>query len=217
MDKPIIASLEFLPVVVVAMKPPTNQPAMAAGFVPESPLGPAVVMAVSCALPGQPGLAFAAHLHPDEADQLAGKLQEASAKAREALGGNPELAMSPEVLGGIMEAAKNGALESEEPIVLGLPSGAKASIMEGEAMGMQIQVQHDSSKPPTDEPGSLGFFAESAGGKPILGILLSHADGSQMGGYVLEEQIPTLFQLLELAGQAFTAIKDGAPEGVKPS
>lgn len=215
------AMLEFLPVVVVAMKPPNSQPAIAAGFVGDSPVGPAVAMVVSCALPGQPGLAFAAHLHPDEADALVERLQKASAKAREALQGSPDLRIGPEIAQAALAEWERQGADSEEPAVVAIADGqAQPDMLEGEAIGLQIQVQHGGDAKPTGLAGALAFVAHQVppDGRPVIGIHLQHGDGSAMTGILEEEQLVPATALLREAMEGFAAIQDGsAPEGVKPS
>lgn len=87
-----VVSLDRLPVPVIAMGSPDDQPAMIVGPSLDSPLGPKVCVGAACSVQtGKKGLSFIAHLEPEEATQLAAKILEAAATvaAHQAQGARP--------------------------------------------------------------------------------------------------------------------------------
>lgn len=218
-------NLAFRPCVVSAVRPPDNQPGIAMSFLPDSPVGPCVGLGVAASLPGQPGLAFIAHMHPDEADDLIAQLQEASAAARQALGGG-ELRIPPKLAESALEAwgdkpegpavvailrNDDGEIEAAAPV-----HEVDADFLQGEAMGLQIQVQHEGDGEPSLKPGAIAFIVHRVPGhgRPILGIHIRHGDGSGIAGLLEEEQIEPTIGLFGQAALDWKAVRDGTPEGV---
>lgn len=224
---PQTASLEFLPVVVIAMGSPTPEPAIAAAFIPESPVGPCVGVGVACSMPGAPGLAFVAHLHPDECDSLIDRLTLARDAARAALGGG-DFQIPANVADAAMEGYANNpggaaivasVLDKDgERHAAAFPQGDfQPQLMAGEAMGLQIQVQHEGEGPPSYLPGSVGFICHPVPGaeppRAVLGLHIRHGDGSGLAGLLEMEQLDPFLSLLENAGEEFKALRQGAPKG----
>lgn len=70
-----IASLENVPCVVIAMRPPGPDPTLIVGSNPQSPLGIAVCIGASATIGGS-GLALVAHMAPAAALEVAAKIRE---------------------------------------------------------------------------------------------------------------------------------------------
>lgn len=228
------ARLEFIPAIITAARPPSEEPSIGVGFLADSPAGPCVAIGCAATLPGKPGLAFIAHLHPNDADELISKLMDARNKAWAALKGSPELQipekLAEAVAGAVLDQGrmpdgpmafgsalnKDGGIEYAAP----LAPDDDARLLGFDVAGLQIQVQREGAAEPCHEPGIIAFSVQQVPGdaRPVLSVILKHSDGECLIGFLEAEQIDPTMRLFGLALDNFQAIQaGGAPEGVRPS
>lgn len=201
----ISASLERMAVPVVAMRPPTNEPQLAVGFIEEGPLGHCVGIGVAASMPGAPGaqgLCLMAHIQPGQARDLAAKLLAAAERAE---------AMGPSTSPFIAKAQPAPANDGPE-----VPEKAH---IQGEARGFACQIQKGAEEPGTTDAGIVAIMAGPApdDGRPVLCIHLAHPDSSAMCAILEADELDKFMDLLSHGASQFAAIARpdaGAPEGV---